>query len=50
MSKDSKELTNFFTTFGTVKYLEEPFGLFNSLASWQYLINNTLYDFLYLFV
>ena len=50
MSKDSKELTYFFTRFGSIKYLEKLFGLCNSLASLQYLINNILYDFLYPFV
>ena len=50
MSKDSKELTTFLIRFGTFKYLVMPFGLCNRLASWQHLINNILFDFLYRFI
>ena len=50
MSEDSEELTIFLTRFGAFKYLVMPFGLCNSPASWQHLINDTLFDFLYCFV
>ena len=50
MSKDSKELTTFLTRFGVFKYLVMPFGFCNGLASWQHLINDMLFDFLYYFV
>ncbi len=50
MSEDSKELTTFLTRFGAFKYLVIPFGLYNRPASWQYLINDTLFDFLHRFV
>ena len=50
MSKDSEELTTFLTRFGTFKYLVMPFGLCNGPASWQHLINDTLFDFLHRFV
>ena len=50
MSENSKKLTIFLTRFGAFKYLVIPFGLCNGLASWQHLINNTLFDFFHLFV
>ena len=50
MSEDSEELTTFLTRFGAFKYLVMPFGLCNGLASWQHLINDTLFDFLHRFV
>ena len=50
MFKDSEELNTFLTRFGAFKYLIMQFGLFNGTASWQYLINNTLFDFLHYFV
>ena len=50
MLEDSEELTIFFTRFGAFKYLVIPFGLCNRPASWQHLINNTLFDFLHRFV
>ena len=50
MFKDSEELNNFSTRFGTFKYLVMPFGLYNGPASWQHLINDTLFDFLHCFV
>ena len=50
MSEDSKELTTFLTRFGAFKYLVMPFGLCNGPASWQHLINDTLFDFLHRFV
>ena len=50
MSEDSEELTIFFTRFDTFKYLVMSFGLCNGLAFSQYLINNTLFDFLHYFV
>ena len=50
MSVDSKELTIFLTRFGAFKYLVMSFDLCNGPASGQYLINNTLIDFLYHFV
>ena len=50
MSEDSEELTTFLTRFGAFKYLVMPFGLCNGPASWQHLINNTLFDFLHRFV
>ena len=50
MSEDSEELTTFLTRFGAFKYLVMPFGLCNGPASWQHLINDILFDFLYCFV
>ena len=50
MSEDSEELTTFLTRFGAFKYLIMPFGLCNGPASWQHLINDTLFDFLHCFV
>ena len=50
MSKDLEEFTTFLTRFGVFKYLVMPFGLCNGPASWQYLINDTLFDFLHHFV
>ena len=50
ISEDSEELTTFLTRFGAFKYLVMPFGLCNGPASWQHLINDTLFDFLYHFV
>ena len=50
MSEDSEELTTFLTRFGAFKYLVMPFGLCNGPASWQHLINDTLFDFLHRFV
>lgn len=45
MFKDSKELITFLTRFDILKYLVILFALDNSLASWQYLVNDTLFDF-----
>ena len=50
MSKDLEELTTFLTRFGAFKYLVMSFGLCNRPASWQHLINDTLFDFLYCFI
>ncbi len=50
MSENSEELTTFLTRFGAFKYLVMPFGLCNKSASWQHLINDTLFDFLHRFV
>ena len=50
MFKDSKELTTFLTRFNVFKYLIILFGLCNGLVSWQHLINDILFDFLYYFV
>ena len=50
MSKDSEELTTFLTRFGAFTYLVMLFGLYNGPASWQYLINDTLFNFLHCFV
>ena len=50
MLEDSKELTIFLIRFGAFKYLVMLFSFSNELASWQHLINNTLFDFLYRFV
>ena len=50
MSEDSEELTTFLTTIDAFKYLIMLFGLYNSSASWQHFINNTLYDFLNCFI
>ena len=50
MSEDSEELTTFLTRFGTFKYLVMPFDLCNDPASWQYLINDILFNFLHCFV
>ncbi len=50
MSKDSEELTIFLTRFDAFKYLVILFGLCNGPASWQHLINDTLFNFLYCFI
>ena len=50
MSEDLEELTTFLTRFGVFKYLVMPFGLYNGPASWQHLINDTLFDFLHRFI
>ena len=50
ISEDSEELTTFLTSFGIFKYLVMPCGLCNRSASWQHLINDTLFDFLHCFV
>ena len=50
MSKDSKKLTIFLTKFGIFKYLIILFDLYNGPASWQYFVNDTLFDFFYYFV
>ena len=50
MFEDSEELITFLIRFGAFKYLIMPFGLCNSPASWQHLINDTLFDFLHCFV
>ncbi len=50
MSEDSEKLTTFLNRFGAFKYLVMPFKLYNGPASWQYLINDTLFDFLHCFV
>ena len=47
MSEDLEELTTFLIRFGAFKYLVMPFGLCNGPTSWQHLINNTLFNFLY---
>ena len=50
MFEDSEELTTFLTRFGAFKYLVMPFGLCNGPASWQHLINDILFNFLYCFI
>ena len=50
MSEDSEKLITFLTRFGAFKYLVMPFGLCNGPASWQHLINDILFEFLYCFV
>ena len=50
MSKDFEELTTFLTRFETFKYLVILFSFCDGPASWQHLINNTLFNFLYHFV
>ena len=50
MSKNSEEFTTFLTRFNAFKYLVMPFGPCNGLASWQHLINDTLFNFLYYFI
>ncbi len=50
MSEDLEELTTFLTRFSVFKYLVMPFSLCNGPASWQHLINDTLFDFLHRFV
>ena len=50
MVEDSEELTIFLTRFSTIKYLVMLFGLCNGPALWQYLINDTLFNFLYRFI
>ena len=49
MSKDSEELNTFLTRFRAFKHSVMPFGHCKRPASWQYLINNTLFDFLHCF-
>ena len=49
-SEDSEELTIFLIRFSAFKYLVMLFGLCNGLASWQYLINNKLFNFLHRFI
>ena len=50
MPENSEKLTILLIWFGTLKYLGMLFSLCNRLASWQKLINNSLFDFLYCFV
>ena len=50
MLENSKKLTTFFTRFDVFKYLVMPFDFYNISASWQHLINNTLFDFLHRFI
>ena len=50
MLENSKELTTFFIRFGVFKYLVILFSLCNGLGFWQYIINNTIFDFLYRFI
>ena len=50
ISEDSEELTTFLTRFSVFKYLVMLFGLYNGPASWQHLINDTLFKFLHRFV
>ena len=50
MSTDLKKLITLLTKFSTFKYLVMSFGLCNNPAFWQYLINNTLFNFLHYFV
>ena len=50
MFEDSEELTTFLTRFDVFKYLVMLFGLCNSPAFWQHLINDTLFNFLHHFV
>ena len=50
MLENSKKFTTFLIKFGAFKYLVMLFSLCNRLISWQHLINNTLFDFLYYFL
>ena len=50
MFEDLEKLTIFLTRFVVFKYLVMLFDLCNGLVSWQYLINNTLFDFLHRFI
>ena len=50
MSEDSEEFTTFLTRFNVFKYLVMPFSLCNKSASWQHLINDILFNFLYGFI
>ena len=50
MFKDSEELTTFPTRFSIFKYLVMPFGLCNGPTSEQYLISDTLFNFLHCFI
>jgi hypothetical protein len=47
MNLDSEDLTTFITSFGAFKYLVLPFGLTNGPASFQYYINDVLFEYLY---
>ena len=49
MSEDSEEFTTFLTRFSVFKDFVISFGLCNGPASWQHLINDTLFDFLHRF-
>ena len=50
MSEDTKKLTTFLIRFDIFQCLVMPFSLFNDPASWEYFINNILFNFLYSFV
>ena len=50
MLKDLKKFIIFLTRIGAFKYLVIPFSFYNRLISWQYLINNILFNFLYHFI
>jgi hypothetical protein len=47
MNPDSEDLTTFITSFGAFKYLVLPFGLTNGPASFQYYINDVLFEYLH---
>ena len=46
MHPDSEDLTTFTTSFGAFKYYILPFGLTNRPASFQYYMNDTLFEYL----
>ena len=50
MSEDLEELITFLIRFNGFKYLIMPCDLCNGPASWQHLINNTIFDCLHYFV
>lgn len=50
MSDNSEKLAIFLIGFDAFKYLIILFSLYNSLASWQHLINDILFDFLHCFI
>ena len=46
ISPDSEALTTFITSIGAYIYKVMPFGLTNGPATWQYYINNVLFEYL----
>ena len=46
ISPESEEFTTFITSMGIYKYKVIPFGLLNRPITWQYYINNFLFEYL----
>ncbi len=49
MAAKSEDLTTFWTRYGAYKCKVLPFGLTNSLATYQHYMNNILFDYLDVF-